>query len=165
MKFRKSKRSRKRISTRKASPIEETKDDLDESDSLEGEESEKEEQEESELSEVEITYIPPKNPLKKKQKYFDRIARKRGYTNKILLVNYQHEEDHEFFIKKLYYLHTLKPKLVILSYEDNLDYLNLYYINKLADANDVRILLVKQSEKQDFIESMTIMVGKKKLRK
>ena len=80
-------------------------------------------------------------------------------------MNYQHNEDHEFFLKKLYHLYTLKPRMVIISYIDTLEYLNPFFINKLAEVNDVRVVLVKQSEKQDLIEAMTILVGKKKFRR
>lgn len=55
--------------------------------------------------------------------------------------------------------------MVIVSYVDDLEYLKPYYLNKLAEANDVRVVLVKQTQKQDLIEAMTTMVGKKKLRR
>ena len=140
-------------------------EDKEENVSAEGEESEKEEQSESEPSDQEIEYEKPVFPSKRHAKYFEKIKNKKGYEDKVLLVNLQFRGDYEFFLRKLYYLYTLKPKLLIISFDENEKHINQYLLNKLSESNDVRVLLVKQSEKQKLIEAMTVNIGKKKIRK
>jgi len=137
-------------------------DENEQNQSHEGEESEKEEQSESEPSiGDEIDYVKPEYPAKKRPKYFEKIKVNRDYENKILLINYQYQDDYEFFLKKLYYLYTLKPKLVIISYNDKENILRPLFMNKLAEINDVRVVLVKQSDKEGLIETMTYITGKR----
>lgn len=128
----------------------------------EGEESEKEVSSESEASfDLGANFIKPESPSVKKSKYFERLKNKRNYENKVILVNYQYQNDYEFFLKKLYYLYTLKPKLVILSYNEKDKTLKPYFLNKLAEINDVRVIIIKQSDKERLLESMTYMTGRK----
>ena len=144
------------------SNIEASKKDKDSSD--EGEESEIEEQSKSQTTEVDFDYEKPVFPRRKKKQYFEKIKANRKYDNKILLVNYQYKGDYEFFLKKLYYLYSLRPKLVIISYPDD-EGIKPYFLNRLAEHNDVKVVMVKQSDKEILLNRMTIMTGKKLNRK
>jgi alpha-tubulin suppressor-like RCC1 family protein len=56
--------------------------------------------------------------------------------------------------------------MVILSYLDSEEkIIKPYFFSKLAEVNDVRVVLVKQSDKEKLIELMTVLEGKKKLKK
>ena len=82
-----------------------------------------------------------------------------------MLVNFQYKGDYEFFLKKLYYFYTLKPMMIIISYDENEKLIKQYFLNRLSEINDIRVVLVKQWEKQQLIEAMTVNIGKKKIRK
>ena len=64
-------------------------------------------------------------------------------------------------MKNQYYFYTLDPKLIFIPYKENDKIFKPWFIHRLAKVTDFRVILIKQSDKDTLLETMTYMTGRR----